>query len=229
MEQQLATAHPNRMKSLNDSQHAYAPLSQRAVLDHSQLPHVRPGEGGNVQSHTPQSQIFPDPLTPQSEQSVVLRQKLPHADPVVVCESCRLKGSEPPSTDQVCIPAEPHQRKHNKLDRPVHHVIPVPNTNDLHKNEQHSRLPGIHTLYRPRRRTSPGTKQRDEHGRVLVWPKAKETVDELFKLYEFGVKLELFEADAELQNALCTVRDKFKPLSQGARAESPRSLKLDAC
>jgi hypothetical protein len=35
-------------------------------------------------------------------------------------------------------------------------------------------------------------------------------VDEISKLYEFGVKLELFEEDLELRDALAMVRKKFK-------------------
>ena len=59
--------------------------------------------------------------------------------------------------------------------------------------------------------------------KVVVWPKAKEMIDEISKLYEFGVKLELFEEDLALRDALVTVKKKFKAISKASEIKQGRS------
>ena len=63
----------------------------------------------------------------------------------------------------------------------------------------------------------------EEGVKVLVWPKAKEIIDEIFKLYKFRVKLELFEEDLDLKDILAIVRKKFRAICKANEIQQVRS------
>ncbi|TGO29605.1 hypothetical protein BPAE_0013g00570 [Botrytis paeoniae] len=78
----------------------------------------------------------------------------------------------------------------------------------------------------PHRRTLP--RRPEESKRVQVWPKADEMVDEMANLYEFGVRLGLFDQDAELKDALATVKKKFRALCKEKPEQNERSRRLNS-
>ncbi|TGO50696.1 hypothetical protein BCON_0178g00220 [Botryotinia convoluta] len=78
----------------------------------------------------------------------------------------------------------------------------------------------------PRRGTLP--RRPEESKRAQVWPKAKEMVDEIANLYEFGVRLEFFDQDDELKDALATVKKKFRALCKEKPGQNERSSGLNS-
>ncbi|TGO43268.1 hypothetical protein BHYA_0002g00730 [Botrytis hyacinthi] len=145
----------------------------------------------------------------QQFQYEVRRNERPHAHGTISrTKFASLPSPVTPHSERL---AYPWNRRSNNLDKGKHEVS---------QQLSNQARPTPHRGTLPRR--SEASK------RVQVWPKAKEMVQEIANLYEFGVRLGLFDQDAELKEALATVREKFRALCKEKPGQNERSRKLNS-